>query len=82
MDALLAAVIPELVKIGPGALPWVCVLGLAISFVMVVRYFLKEARATNLTMVELIRDSAKADREQAVEYRRLADVVTLRGRSE
>lgn len=80
MDEMLATVVRELVKIGPAAIPWVVLLVITSLFVAVLRSLLSQLFAAQAVVMSLLREGAEADKQMAVEYRRLVDVVQSRPR--
>jgi len=73
-------VVSELIlRYGPGVLPWLCLVLIAGTFAYVLTWSLRRQFAQQDLLIMLLREGAQADRDMAVEYRRLVDTIMLGG---
>lgn len=80
MEDFVRVVVSELLlKYGPGVLPWLCLLVGFGTFYLVVSRLLTRLFLQNDMLFALLREGVSADKDMAVEYRRLTDVVTMGG---
>ena len=75
MEEIVQTAIQGLLKLGPTAIPWVVLLVVCVAFYLVVKAVLTQLFETQAVVIELLREGAEADKQMAVEYRRLVDVV-------
>lgn len=75
MEGAISTLVQELAKLGPSALPWIVVVIVVGTAFVLIKWLVNELLKLQGIVIAMMKESSQADKDQAIEYRRLVDVV-------